>query len=119
MIEPWVNPWSRLIYAHLHHEPFDPLVAEWEFPPTGPLSGANGAMPWILFRRDRGRFESEFPQWRIRSFRPMMPLRYLLSGGVSMRNLSPGGLDYAVGAAEALCPCLGMFACVVLERAAA
>jgi SAM-dependent methyltransferase len=52
MIEPWVTPWSRLIYTRLHHEPFNPEANEWEFPTSGPLSGANGALPYILFDRD-------------------------------------------------------------------
>jgi len=90
MIEPWVTPWSRLVYRRLHHEPFEPEAAEWEFPATGPLSGANGALPWIVFVRDRARFEREFPQWKIETIRPFMPLRYLLSGGVSTRGLMPG-----------------------------
>jgi hypothetical protein len=90
MIEPWVTPWSRLIYTKLHHEPFRPEATEWEFPPSGPLSGANGALPWILFERDRTQFEQEFPQWRIQLIKPMMPFRYLISGGVSMRSLMPG-----------------------------
>jgi SAM-dependent methyltransferase len=90
MIEPWVSPWSTRVYRSLHHEPFRPDSAEWEFPSTGPLSGANGAMPWIIFHRDRARFEKEFPALQVRSVTPMMPFRYLVSGGVSMRALSPG-----------------------------
>jgi SAM-dependent methyltransferase len=90
MIEPWVSRWSRLVYTRLHHEPFRPDAEAWEFPATGPLSGANGGLPWILFRRDRAAFERQFPQWRIDRVEPFMPLRYLLSGGVSMRSLMPG-----------------------------
>jgi SAM-dependent methyltransferase len=90
MIEPWVSRWSRLIYTKLHHEPFRPDADAWEFPATGPLSGANGALPWIIFRRDRATFEHEFPQWRVERVEPFMPLRYLLSGGVSLRSLMPG-----------------------------
>ena len=26
MIEPWITPWSRLIYRHLHFEPFQPAA---------------------------------------------------------------------------------------------
>jgi SAM-dependent methyltransferase len=89
-LEPWVTRWSRWVYTHLHHEPFDPQAAEWEFPSTGPLSGANGALPWMILHRDRSRFEREFPQWQILSIRPCMPFLYLLSGGVSMRSLMPG-----------------------------
>ncbi len=92
MIEPWVSSWSRLVYTHLHHEPFDPGAASWIFPETGPLSGANGALPWIIFERDRQTFEREFPDLEIRSVRPFMPFRYLVSGGVSMRQLMPEAL---------------------------
>ena len=89
MIEPWNSLWSRFIYQNLHHEPFDPQSADWTFPATGPLSSSNGALPWIVFERDRNRFESEFPNLRLRSIKPMMPLRFLLSGGVSMKSFMP------------------------------
>jgi SAM-dependent methyltransferase len=89
MIEPWVSTWSSLIYRRFHHEPFRPESEEWEFPPAGPLSGANGALPWIMFLRDRDRFEREFPCWEIKGIRPILPFRYLASGGVSLRNLLP------------------------------
>jgi hypothetical protein len=89
LIEPWVTPWSRWVYTHLHHEPFDPEASAWELPASGPLSGANGALPWILFCRDRSRFERELPDLEVRSIRPIMPLRYLLSGGISLRLSMP------------------------------
>jgi hypothetical protein len=57
---------------------------------TGPLSGANGALPWIIFERYRAQFEQEFPQWHLQMIKPFMPFCYLISGGVSMRNLMPG-----------------------------
>ena len=31
MIEPWVTPWSSLIYKKLHHEPFQPRAEGWKF----------------------------------------------------------------------------------------
>ena len=58
MIEPWVTSWSRFVYGRLHHEPFRPDAEQWEFPAAGPLSSANGALPWILFERDRARFDA-------------------------------------------------------------
>lgn len=90
MIEPWVTVWSQLVYTRLHHEPFQPEAKEWEFPQTGPLSGANGALPHIIFARDRLQFEREFPMWRVHAIEPMMPFSYLVSGGVSLRSLMPG-----------------------------
>ena len=89
MIEPWVSPWSKLIYRRLHHEPFQPEATTWEFPSSGPLSGANGALPWMIFSRDRAQFEQEFPAWHIRAIQLGLPFRYLVSGGVSLRSLTP------------------------------
>lgn len=89
MIEPWVTSWSRLVYRHLHHEPFRPEAPYWECPLSGPLSGANSALPWMIFERDRDQFEREFPEWQLLSIKPGMPFRYLISGGVSSRSLMP------------------------------
>jgi SAM-dependent methyltransferase len=90
MIEPWVTAWSTFIYTKFHHEPFHPEAKGWEFPASGPLSGANGALPWIIFERDRKNFEQEFPQLRIESIKLMMPFIYLASGGISTREIIPG-----------------------------
>jgi len=120
MIEPWVSPWSRLIYSRFHHEPFSPDAREWESAVSGPLAGANSALPWILFDRDRERFENELPQWAIRSVEPLMPFRYLVSGGVSHRALVPGWSFSLWRALEASLDRwrdqLAMFAALVLER---
>jgi SAM-dependent methyltransferase len=120
MIEPWASAWSKVIYTKLHHEPFRPDAEQWEFPPAGPLSGANGALPWIVFQRDRERFEREFPQWRIETVQPFMPLRYLVSGGVSMRSLMPGWTTplwrVAEGALSPMRSQTAMFVHVVLRR---
>ena len=120
LIEPWVTTWSTFVYRHLHHEPFDPSATAWRLSSHGPLSGANGALPWMVFERDRALFEHEFPSWRVTSIVPIMPFRYLVSGGVSLRSLSPGfsygvwrALEHALaGYADQL----GMFARIVVTR---
>lgn len=89
MVEPWVTPWSRFVYSKSHHEPFLPEENKWEIEGEGPLSGANGALPWMIFQRDRKKFENEFPRLKVRNIEPMMPFRYLLSGGVSLISLQP------------------------------
>ncbi len=89
LVEPWITGWSSVVYRHLHHEPCEPEVAQWSFDSTGPLSGANQALPWIIFCRDRARFEALFPKLRIESIQLIMPIRYLVSGGVSFRAFAP------------------------------
>jgi SAM-dependent methyltransferase len=120
MVEPWVSGWSRFVYKRMHHEPFQPDATDWSFPSTGPLSGANGALPWIIFSRDRQRFESDFPGLEIQQVRPFLPFRYLLSGGVSMRSLTPqftqplwAGLERSLNGHM---PHVAMFAFVALQR---
>jgi len=49
MIEPWVTSWSKFIFMNFHHEPFSPSGSRLVIPLNGPLSGANGAIPWIVF----------------------------------------------------------------------
>ena len=117
MIEPWRTPWSEWVYTHLHPEPFLP-DASWEIPDAGPLSGANGALPWIVFQRDRTRFEAEHSEWRINTIEPMMPISYLLSGGVSMRTLMPGWMYRPIRSLERIVfqKYWGMFALIELEH---
>jgi SAM-dependent methyltransferase len=89
-IEPYVSPLARVLYGKLHHEAFEPERQEWEVPVDGPLAGANGALPWIVFERDRAEFERRFPALEIARVDPHTVAAYLLSGGVSLRALLPG-----------------------------
>jgi SAM-dependent methyltransferase len=120
MIEPWVTVWSRRIYGTLHSEPFDPEAGTWMLSEGKPLSEANGALPWIVFERDRVRFEREFPMLRVDSIQPLMPVRYLVSGGVSLRSLVPSWsypmwkrIDEVL---TRLSPETAMFALIVVRR---
>lgn len=116
MIEPWRTPWSEWVYTRLHPEPFS-VTSDWKIPSTGPLSGANGALPWIVFQRDRALFDVQYPQWRVNRIESMMPFSYLLSGGVSTRSLLPGWMYRPVRAFETLLDQKkwGMFALIELQ----
>ena len=119
MIEPYISSWSRFVYGRLHHEPVDEK-AGWELAASGPLSGANSALPSIVFERDIKEFRSAYPLLSLETYRPFMPFSYLLSGGVSLRSLAPGFSYPAVQALEGvLSPFnrrLAMFCLIVLER---
>jgi len=120
MVEPWVTPWGRFIFGRFHPEPFLPEAEKWEFATSGPLSGANGALPWMVFVRDRERFARLCPDWTIETISPMTPLRYLLSGGVSMRSLVPAFCDAPLRGLERLMtPVMhvaALFAGIVVRR---
>ncbi len=82
---------SRWILKYAHHEPYIPTATSWHFKTTGPVSGANGALAWIIFQRDRQRFETLFPKLKIIRYEPHTPLLYWLSGGLKKWNLIPSG----------------------------
>jgi SAM-dependent methyltransferase len=119
MIEPANTLWARFIYRNFHHEGFD-TEAKWEMEDTGPLSNGNGAIPWIIFSRDRDVFEKEFPSLKVVSIRNHTPMRYLLSGGLTLRQLVPSFSYPAVKAVEYLLSpmnnLLGMFQTIELQN---
>ncbi|HVX13799.1 MAG TPA: methyltransferase domain-containing protein [Pirellulales bacterium] len=119
MIEPWITLLSRVVWR-CHHEPFRPNAPIWEFPKAGPLSGANIAIPWMVFNRDREVFQQEFPEWKIQTVKRLFCLNYLVSGGVSMRSLAPAwtspiwrGVEWTLAPANRW---LALFALIVLTR---
>ena len=119
MIEPSNTPWARFVFTNFHHERFDPK-AGWELPKKGPLSQANDAVPWIIFVRDRVIFERDFPRLKVVLLRNHMPLRYLISGGLTLRQLLPGAAYPIIKALEWLMTpannLLGMFMTVIIEK---
>ena len=88
MIEPASTLWSSFIYKNFHHEPFNPSGG-WGFKKDGRFSSANGAIPWIVFCRGKQRFEKEFPSMEVLELKNHTPFRYLISVGVSMKQLLP------------------------------
>ncbi len=120
MIEPWVTAWSRKAYSYLNHEPIKPKIKNWQFNSSGPLSGSNQALPWIVFCRDKERFELNYPQLKIIKIQPMMPFRYILSGGLSTWVSLPGIFYSMIKRVETLfekkMDKWGMFALIVLEK---
>ncbi len=120
LLEPSNTPVGRFLYRRLHHEPFDPRRKEWTLPEGGPMSMANGALPWMVFCRDRSLFERRFPDLPIQSIRHDFPLLYLLSGGVSFRPLAPGWAYPAIRCLEKILspfsPLLGLSMKIVVRK---
>lgn len=114
-IEPWPTAWSRFVYRRLHHEPFDES-RDWTLPPGGPLTAANGALPWIVLVRDRAEFLRRFPGLRILAIEPIMPFSYLACGGLGRAWRLPGWSFDLMRAVESPLDRLGIFARIVLER---
>lgn len=99
LVDQYLGWLSTPVYRWLHHEPFNPKALDWAFQSQGPLTGANGALAWIVFERDKQRLKALVPYLRIERYEPILPLSYWLAGGLQAWTLVPG---WAAGAALAL-----------------
>ena len=97
LIEPYYGPVARRVFSGLHAtETFDTEAPAWETPLTGPMSAANQALSYIVFKRDLARFKEEFPQLSLIVDEPHTHLRYVVSGGVNFRQLLPDVFDSVI-----------------------
>ena len=83
---------SSFVLRYLHKEGFNPTAKTWAFPSKGPLSSANGALSWIIFKRDFNLFQQLFPHFKLVKYQTHSPLLYWLSGGLKKWSLIPKGL---------------------------
>lgn len=93
LLDPFHGPAATFLFKRLFRsEGFDKTSPSWETPVLGPMNGANQALSYLVFVRDRGLFEERFPTLRIVHREPVGNyLRYLASGGLNFRQLLPDG----------------------------
>lgn len=91
LLEPYHGLLASFLFRRMFRtEGYDKNFPSWETPTVGPMGGANQALSYIVFQRDRGGFERRFPhlsivhQERCRNY-----LSYLCSGGLNFRQLLP------------------------------
>jgi SAM-dependent methyltransferase len=115
LIEPYHGFVAARFYERVFDtEHFDKSQPAWDEQgdAMGAMRGANQALSYIVFERDRREFARQFPGLEIVLQRPLRNyLRYLLSGGLNFRQLAPGFAAPLIR--------LGEFALSPLERALA
>jgi SAM-dependent methyltransferase len=124
MLEPAITPLSGLFYRYLHPEPVDmsqdPFASPTANPERGPYD-ANQAIPTLLFRRHRAKFEHHFPDFRLHAVRYLSLFAYPLSGGYRRWSLLPASLVRPLlfvedGLLTLLGPAMAFRLFVLLER---
>ena len=124
LIEPYHGPAASLLYRHLFaSEGFDKHMRSWQTAVGGSMSGANQALSYVVFVRDRVTFEEALPGLELVESRPLDNwVRYLLSGGLNFRQLVPSRSAGVLKALErALHPArrtLALHQVIVLRRLA-
>jgi len=91
LIEPYHGPVAGAFYARLFEtESFDRTQPTWEDDGRSIMHGANQALSYIVFERDRALFEQRCPTLEVVVEEPLTNWpRYLLSGGLNFRQLVP------------------------------
>ncbi|HEY0661757.1 MAG TPA: methyltransferase domain-containing protein [Lysobacter sp.] len=122
LIEPASGPFASWLYPRLFAtEGYDKGAPDWQTPVGGPMSGANQALSFLVFDRDRERFRTTHPGLEIvhRDVLPSWP-RYLVSGGLNFRSLLPGFMTTPLRWFEAMLSplrsALGLHRVVVLRK---
>ena len=95
ILDPFYGLVSSLIYPHISpNESFHKNQKNWEGSHTGPMKGANQALSYIIFNRDKKIFEKEFPDLKIVHHSIVNNyLRYFLSGGLNFKQLIPNFMN--------------------------
>ena len=124
MLEPAITPLSGLFYRYLHPEPVEmrqnPFASRMADPKRGPYD-ANQAIPTLLFRRHRAKFEHHFPNFWLRRVHYLSLFAYPLSGGYRRWSLVPAVLIRPLlyvedGLLTLLGPAMAFRLFVLLER---
>lgn len=89
LIEVTSTPFSKLVFTIAGDEPIDTSQKNWSFKQENSMSDANQALSWIIFKRDREKFYSLFPELRITNTKYLPWCTYLVSGGVTRKPFIP------------------------------
>jgi len=91
LIDPYYGFIAKRFYKKIFEtETFDSTQKEWVNESLGYMNGANQALSYIVFVRDKKKFEELYPNLEIVLQKPLNNyLRYLLSGGLNFRQILP------------------------------
>jgi SAM-dependent methyltransferase len=91
LVEPYYGPIASWFFKRMFTtESFDKNQSQWNTPSTGVMIGANQALSYLVFVRDREIFEQKYPNLEIIHTDALSNyLRYLFSGGINFRSILP------------------------------
>jgi len=98
LVEPWVTPFSWLLFRFFHQERCDMSETPWMAPDEHVASGksafdGNQAIPYLLFgARHRSRTLESLPELKLVTREPFCLFAYVLSGGFNHAGLLPSSL---------------------------
>ena len=100
MIEVSHTPFAKFFFSNFHHEPFDDRTRSWSFKQQDSMNDSNQALSWLIFFRDRKRFNSMFPTLCLERWSYLPWFSYLMSGGVTRKQILPSKLGFIARAID-------------------
>tara|TARA_B100000965_G_scaffold338843_1_gene306219 strand:- start:232 stop:1017 length:786 start_codon:yes stop_codon:yes gene_type:complete len=91
ILDPYYGLASSLTYPYISpNETFNKKQKTWISDHVGPMRGANQALSYIIFKRDKEIFNKKYPNFEIVYQGTLNNyLRYFLSGGLNFKQLIP------------------------------
>ena len=93
MLEPYISPFSYIIYNYFHQEDVDFKIDVWNRRIASnnkkKAFDGNSAIPTIMFSKEIKRFHKEFPNLKVIKKELLTFILYPLSGGFDRKSLVP------------------------------
>lgn len=89
LIEVAHTKFAKFFFDKFHVEPYMDNVTDWSFDQKDSMMDSNQALSWIVFFRDKLKFRKLFPNLSVVSSSYLPWFSYLISGGVTFRNMIP------------------------------
>jgi len=93
LIEVAKTPLAKFLFTRFHPEPFIDETDKWSFDQIDSMLDSNQALSWIVFFRDKKKFEEKYPSLVVEAWSYLPWLSYILSGGVTKESYIPSFLN--------------------------
>jgi len=124
MLEPYMSPFSYIIYNYFHQEDVDFKIDIWNRRIASKNKKAafdgNSAIPTIIFSKEIERFHKEFSNLKVIKKELLTFILYPLSGGFDRKSFVPAGMLKYLGFTEKIFKPFGLLSAfrifVVIEK---
>ena len=104
MLEPYISPFSYIIYNYFHHEDVDFKIDVWNrriaLNNKKKAFDGNSAIPTIMFSKEIKKFQKEFPNLKVIKKERLTFILYPLSGGFDRKSFVPASMMKYIGFIE-------------------
>jgi len=113
MLEPYISPFSYIIYNYFHQEDVDFKIDVWNRRIASnnkkKAFDGNSAIPTMMFSKEIKKFKKEFPNLKVIKKELLTFILYPLSGGFDRKSFVQAGMMKYIGFGEKILKPFGRF----------